>query len=208
MRQMIAFSGGCHSGKTTLMRAMADRLRDMGKDVLVFKENAHNYLEKGGIDELRANPSKYLDFQEVVVNERINFEKQWLNNQIAGDDQIVLVDRPISDSLAYIFMYINVDSLSDEDKRRYRDLVFSIRKHIVSFWRRTNKLTIFSLEPLVHACPDSETEYRPKSINSVKYAEYEVTKSLLRMYPESVEAFMLTHEGSIDQNIDEIIALL
>lgn len=207
MRQMIAFSGGCHSGKTTLMRAMADRLRDMGKDVLVFKENAHNYLEKGGIDELRANPSKYLDFQEVVVNERINFEKQWLNNQIADDDQIVLVDRPISDSLAYIFMYINVDSLSDEDKRRYRDLVFSIRKHIMSFWR-ANKLTIFSLEPLVHACLDSETEYRPKGINSVKYAEYEVTQSLSRMYPESVEAFMLTHEGSIDQNIDEIIALL
>lgn len=206
MRQMIAFSGGCHSGKTTLMHAVADRLRDMGKDVLVFKENAHNYLEKGGIDELRANPSKYLDFQEVVVNERINFEKQWLDNQIVGD-QIVLVDRPISDSLAYIFMYINVDSLSDEDKLRYRDLVFSIRKHIISFWR-ANKLTIFSLEPLVHACPDSETEYRPKGINSVKYAEYEVTKSLLQMYPDSVKLFMLTHEGSIDQNIDEIIALL
>lgn len=206
MRQMIAFSGGCHSGKTTLMRAVADRLRDMGKDVLVFKENAHNYLEKGGIDELRANPSKYLDFQEVVVNERINFEEQWLNNQIVGD-QIVLVDRPISDSLAYIFMYINVDSLSDEDKRRYRDLVFSIREHIISFWR-ANKLTIFSLEPLVHACPDSETEYRPKGINSVKYAEYEVTKSLLQMYPDSVKLFRLAHEKSIDQNIDEIIALL
>lgn len=202
---MIAFSGGCHSGKTTLMNAVANKLREMGKNVIVFKENAHKFIKKGGIDELRANPSKYLGFQETVIHERIDFEKKWLDGRLnkSTDTTVVLMDRPITDSLAYMFMYINVDSLSDTDKQRYENLIFEIHKHLTRFWA-TSAFTIISLTPLKQSCPISETDFRPAKINSVKDSEHRVTNLLLDLYPKVVNIHKYSVHEEYSTEIDAI----
>lgn len=185
MKKLIAFSGGCHSGKTTLMNEVADVLKRAGVEVIVFKENAHKFLKKGGIDELRANPTEYLAFQQLVIQERINFEKNVLKGLVGGKDAVILLDRPITDSLAYMFMYINVDSLNSVELKTYAKLVSDIEEHVTDYANYVNvESHIFALAPLKQSCSEEEMTYRPKGINKVKAAEASVTKTLLYTYPQ------------------------
>lgn len=184
MKKIIAFSGGCHSGKTTLMNEVAETLRNMNMEVIVFKENAHKFLKKGGIDKLRANPTEYLTFQQLVIQERINFEKNVLKGLIGGKDAVILLDRPITDSLAYMLMYINVDSLNAADLKLYNSLVHDIDMLTVDYSLFTNTVEphIFAVPPLKQACTEEEKEYRPSNINSVKETEGIITRILLSLY--------------------------
>ena len=70
MSRVIAFSGGCFSGKTTTMKFVKEQLISAGYKVTVLDEIIRTVTDKP-IDEIRKNPSAYLDLQKKISSSSI-----------------------------------------------------------------------------------------------------------------------------------------
>ena len=74
MSKIIAFSGGCCSGKTTTLQALAKELEAHGRKVVILHENIRVFIDALGlksIDEARENPETYLRIQNKAIREKI-----------------------------------------------------------------------------------------------------------------------------------------
>lgn len=130
MAHLFAFSGACHSGKTTTMQAMEKELTSLGYTVHIVGENMRDVLaEKNmNIDELRSDPELYAKTQCDIVYKKMQQENA------ASDDMdpkaVYLIDRACTDSDCYISLYVDMAKLSNETREKIEKLKEDVAKHI------------------------------------------------------------------------------
>lgn len=173
---VIAFSGGCFSGKTTTMEKLKDTLEKKGCRVIMLSELVREHKIES-IDELRRDYKKYLAFQEEVIHGKILAECHLLSDEYNSND-IVLVDRAITDSLFYLLFYVDKSKFEFDDISKFYDIQTRTMAHVKYAFDRIYDLVI-EFEPISKPCED--TVYRPKQVGALKYVEA-TTISMLNEY--------------------------
>lgn len=171
---VIAFSGGCCSGKTTTLNAIKERLEKEGLRVMSFKAATHAYLKERNttIDSIRKVALDYLRYQEFVCTEQWKFENLILR-EFYNDYDVILLDRSLFDCLFYTIHYFN---LGDDGLRfglgleRYFNLQLDLYKHIQEAVDRVYNLTL-CFEPLAEPKGEVNTFSRPSNIKMLKHIE-------------------------------------
>lgn len=173
---VIAFSGGCFSGKTTTMEKLKESLERRGRKVAMLSELVREHKIES-IDKLRQDPSTYLKFQQDIILEKIDAEL----NCTKLDVDVVLVDRAITDSLFYLLFYVDKSKLSFDDIALFYGLQNRIRMHMKQAFEQIYNLVI-EFSPINAVCDDKV--FRPKQIGALKYIEYDII-SMLNDYANS-----------------------
>lgn len=176
--KVIAFSGGCFSGKTTTMEALRKALINNGYEVCVFSELIRNMISES-IDQVRKNPVKYFELQKKIISKKINQEKHAFNTikQHAKNKTVFLFDRAITDSLFYFENYIDKSSLPDDVITEYCKFHTQIINYAYEAFR--NYSAVVEFVPLNISC--NVDKFRPKNIDALKHYEYSVI-SMLNYY--------------------------
>lgn len=163
--KIVAFSGGCHSGKTTTMLRVKEMLEANGTRVVMLDEivRGTNIIS---IDDIRSKPSEYLAFQEHVIRKKIAQELMCLDYE----DCVVLVDRAIADSIFYLLFYTDKSSLSAEELDRFTTLYAEAHSHAVN--TAYNKLydIIFQFRPI--EITKDAGNMRPDKLRCIQFSEY------------------------------------
>ena len=167
---VIAFSGGCFSGKTTTMEKLKETLEARGYRVTMLSELVREHKIES-IDKLRQDPSAYLKFQQDIILEKIDAEL----NCTKLDVDVVLIDRAITDSLFYLLFYVDKSKLSFDDIALFYGLQNRIRMHMKQAFEQIYNLVI-EFSPINAACDDKV--FRPKQIGALKYIEYDIISML------------------------------
>lgn len=167
---IIAFSGGCFSGKTTTMEALKKELEKRGHRVVMLDELVRNKKIKS-IDDIRKNPNKYVNFQNDVIGKKIKAEME----SMKLDCDVVLIDRAITDSLFYLTFYVDKAHLSDEAYKKYSKLIKKTINH-VSFAFEHIYDAIVEFKPIDDTCNDAI--YRPERIDTAKFIEHKMISML------------------------------
>lgn len=176
MAKVIAFSGGCHSGKTTTINKVAEALEARGHKVVKLSELMREVTSKP-IDELRKNAHKYLEVQEQIISAKINQECNAFND---NGRTIYLVDRAITDSLFYLENYVNKSGLTEAEIIRLCNLDFVARQHAIDAFNRGYDMLI-QFEPLDIVSSNSDS-YRPQLLEHLKDYEYQGISTLNRAH--------------------------
>ena len=134
---VIAFSGGCFSGKTTTMEKLKETLEARGHRVTMLSELVREHKIES-IDKLRENPSKYLAFQNEIISAKIEAE----NACKSTDTDVILIDRAITDSMFYLLFYVDKNKLSFEDITLFYGLFGRIKTHMLRAWHEIYDLII------------------------------------------------------------------
>lgn len=175
MAKVIAFSGGCHSGKTTTINKVAEALEARGHKVIKLSELMRKVTNKP-IDELRKNPHEYLEVQEQIISAKINQECNAFND---NGRTIYLVDRAISDSIFYLENYVDKSSLNTAEIIRMCNLNFVARQHAMDAFNKGYDM-LLQFEPL--DIVDSSDTYRPYELEYLKDYEYQGISTINRAH--------------------------
>lgn len=163
---VIAFSGGCFSGKTTAMEKLKETLEARGHKVIMLSELVREHKIES-IDKLRENPSEYLAFQNSIISSKISAEVHLLSRG-CSDIDIVLVDRAITDSLFYLLFYVDKKDLTERDLNVYWYLLSRVQSHVEYAFKHIYDAVI-EFAPINKLCDD--TVFRPQKIDVLKYIE-------------------------------------
>lgn len=175
MAKVIAFSGGCHSGKTTTINKIAEVLEARGHKVVKLSELMREVTDKP-IDELRKNSHEYLEVQEQIISTKINQECDAFND---NNRIIYLVDRAITDSLFYLENYVDKSRLNTTEIIRLCNLDLAARQHaIYAFSKGYNMLLQFTPLDII----DNSDAYRPQKLEQLKDYEYQGIRTLNEAY--------------------------
>lgn len=158
----IAFSGACHSGKTTLIK----KIKALDNDFVVLDEIIRDY--NIDIDDVRSRPGEYLELQIKIITKKIQQERECvLFNK-------VLIDRSIFDSTYYLNKYLDVNKLNN----RQKILLNFLNNKIFAHYEKVNNIYdyIALLEPIKVS---EEDKFRPKDLELIQREEYELIKELV-----------------------------
>ena len=72
MAKLILFSGGCNSGKTTTLKAVASKLQSLGYKVNILDEIIRKETNKP-IDELRKDAKAYFRLSLIRLKNEMSF---------------------------------------------------------------------------------------------------------------------------------------
>lgn len=167
---IVAFSGGCFSGKTTTINKVAEKLRQLGYTVYILNENIRDknvFRKAGNIDNIRQDPNSYLLLQNEIIREKIENENEILDAKYTTKT-IILVDRALTDSLFYLSCYVDKANLTLENKKIFRHL-FSFIYMILLLSKRYDKVLEFRPIKI-----ENIDKYRPKDLEQLHYFEYEI----------------------------------
>ena len=171
---LIAFSGGCFSGKTTTMNKLLSYLKDKEYPVEVIGERARELMPQqynGNIDLLRKNAKDYLKFEIDIISKKIQDE----DNARAGESKkIYLIDRALSDSLFYLETYIDVKSLDLESAKAFTDFHKKLVDLLTKYLYRYN--IMFEFEPIENS--NNDDAFRPCNIDVIKHYEHNRIKRI------------------------------
>lgn len=179
--KFVAFSGGCFSGKTTTLNLLKDKLKGNGFEVVVLNENIREFLNASNtIEDVRRDANAYFILQEDVITNKIIRERRFLRNlNLQKTKLIVLADRSLIDSLFYYLFYVDKNNLTRLNAENYETFYEKIDKSIKTAFEHIYDL-ILMFEPLNKKCYDNT--YRPISIDTLKYTESRMIKTLHDSY--------------------------
>ena len=140
MAKLILFSGGCNSGKTTTLKAVASKLQSLGYEVVILDEIIRKETDKP-IDELRKDAKAYLQLQDKIIRAKIEQEKAAIENR--RDDVIYLADRAVTDSIFYLENYVDKSQLDEEDLKLFCRLHNSAHEYLKRYLWRTELIVEF-----------------------------------------------------------------
>lgn len=133
MAKLILFSGGCNSGKTTTLKAVASKLQSLGYRVNILDEIIRKETNKP-IDELRKDAKAYLALQDKIIRAKIEQEKAAIEDN--RTDDVYLADRAVTDSLFYLESYVDKSRLDEEGLKLFCKLHSSVHEYLKCyFWR-------------------------------------------------------------------------
>lgn len=205
--KIIAFSGGCFSGKTTTMKALQKVLTEKGYKVNVLSELIRNIVDVP-IDELRKDAVKYFEVQKKIITEKINQERHAFNaiykdlNCDCKYNTIFLVDRAISDSLFYFENYVDKSRLPDDKIIEY----CKFHEHLVEYTYGAfrNYSVVAEFAPINNS---TNTDiFRPKNIDFLKHYEHDVIQRINAVFNvvSNVSLYDLNKQ-SINEVVEDII---
>lgn len=178
MSKVIAFSGGCFSGKTTTMNEVKAYLEDAGYKVAVLGELIRTATGKP-IDVIRKDPTAYLRLQEKIIRSKIEQENKAIEDN--GDNIVYLADRAITDSLFYLQNYVDKSGLSDEDMVAYCKLHKEVIEHAHNIFSAKN-FFVLEFSPINNGTSDDI--FRPKHIDFSKEYEHDAISLLNSSFKE------------------------
>lgn len=165
MATLILFSGGCNSGKTTTLKAVAKKLQSNGYSVKILDEIIRKEANKP-IDELRKDVKAYLALQNKIIREKMEQEQIAINDNYTDD--IYLADRAVTDSIFYLENYVDKSKFDEEDIKLFCKLHREVHEYLKRyFWRYT---LVAEFQPIAVHEVDM---FRPRQIELMK--EYEAT---------------------------------
>lgn len=163
MATLILFSGGCNSGKTTTLKAVASKLQSLGYSVRILDEIIRKETDKP-IDELRKDAKAYLVLQNKIIRTKIEQEKIAIEDN--RTDDIYLADRAVTDSMFYLENYVDKSQLDEESLKLFCRLHNSVHEYLKRyFWRYS---LVVEFQPIAVRELDL---FRPVHIDMMKYYE-------------------------------------
>lgn len=176
--KVIAFSGGCFSGKTTAIGYMKNYLENHGKVVAVSEECMRPLYKEGEtIDSIRADFGRYLDFEIEMIREKIRVDLELINS---GKYDYVLIDRSLTDSLFYYTFYVDKSKFSKEQWKKYSNFFKELDLAIFRFCGLYD--VMFQFEPLDYSkCDDKK--FRPEYLVEIGNCESRLINTLNKGYP-------------------------
>lgn len=172
MTAILAFSGGCNSGKSTTMLKLSLDLQKRGYSVKTNNEIIRTKIDMP-IDKVRYEAKQYIDLQHEIISEKIKQEKHADNSEY----DFVFFDRSIIDSMFYLCFYVDKARLSKEYWSKYCKLYKKVKKHIdLAFNKIYTRVILF--EPLSKLYEHDIC--RPKNVLQMSEIEYD----LIRMATE------------------------
>lgn len=175
MSAVIAFSGGCYSGKTTTIKIVKDALIRCNYNVIILSEILREVTDKP-IDELRKSPSEYLNLQYDIITKKILQENRAFNDT---SDVVYLADRAITDSLFYLENYVDKSKLPEQDIERLCKLDSAVRAHAVKAFSE-GYTSVLEFEPL--QIKNKDDKYRPKYLEHLSNYEFDAIHTLNLAY--------------------------
>jgi|14_taG_2_1085336.scaffolds.fasta_scaffold01733_6 deoxyadenosine/deoxycytidine kinase len=161
----IAFSGACHSGKTTMINLLKNKypyFKILGEEVRKYDID---------IDEIRSKPNEYFSFQEKIIMAKILQEIDCVKNTD------VLIDRSIFDSFYYLNTYINIEELTKKNQKNFYRLSESLHNHFEFVQEFCyDHICLMSPIPIVE-----DDKYRPKNLRDIQHKEYQTIKKLIEL---------------------------
>lgn len=204
MSKVIAFSGGCFSGKTTAMQAVKKSLEDAGYKVTVLDELIRTVIDIP-IDVIRSNSSGYLEIQDKIIRGKIAQEIKAFEDK---SDTIYLVDRAITDSLFYLQNYVDKNSLPSYKMKIFCNLHKDVVQHAKYAFSNDGYFAVVEFKPL---CGENTDKFRPKHIDYSKEFEHDAIHilNLSFQYTSSVPfKFVDLNEGDVQNLVSSIHKLL
>ena len=201
---IVAFSGGCFSGKTTTIKKIAEKLRQLGYTVYILNENIRDkkvFRKAGNIDNIRQDPNSYLLLQNEIIREKIENENEILGVKYTTKT-IILVDRALTDSLFYLSCYVDKVNLTLENKKTFKHL-FSYIYMILLLSKRYDKVLEFRPIKI-----ENIDKYRPKDLEHLHFFEYEMIHCLNNnFFDKSImeKNINIKQESCIDNLVNNII---
>ena len=171
---IVAVSGACHSGKTTLIT----RLKEISPEYVTVMSEVIREVDID-IDEIRKDPYEYLQFQKTMIGRKISQELRAAYQQQTKRNyhtKIYLIDRSLVDSYYYLTRYMNFDKMDEKIFREYEEF-----RQIVLMTAQTHMKTIYDGIILLRAIPYPAIEndkYRPTSLRYQQSAEFDYIKYL------------------------------
>lgn len=174
MSKIIAFSGGCFSGKTTTIGKVKTYLEERGYNVVVLGELIRTTTAKTAtsIDEIRKDPASYLQLQKTVITGKI---EQELNAFDDKSDTIYLADRAITDSLFYLQNYVDKSRLCESEMAMFCELHKKVVKHAEKMFSHGYSF-IVTFRPIQNGSTDDP--YRPSYLRLTNEYEYDAIRIL------------------------------
>lgn len=183
--KVLAFSGGCFSGKTTAINALKQWFTVNGVEVHTGDELVRKNAKAVFIDCLRKDSNKYLQFELDVINAKIDYEKSL--RERFSDNSVILLDRALTDSLMYYMLYVNVNELNDVNLDIYIEFRNKLSEAIYNSFANTYTHLI-EFSPLESTCyKQKDIEFRPIRIDTLKYIEYNTVQELNEAYYSRVQ---------------------
>ena len=203
MAKVFAFSGGCHSGKTTTMNKVAELLEARGYTVKKLSELMREVAPIKDIDSLRKSPRLYLWTQEKIISEKISQEEKAFADT---SDCIYLVDRAITDSLFYLEHYVDKSDLKDNWLDRFCTLDAKARKHMHRAFSHGLYTAVIQFKPI-----DNITEqdaYRPKRLDLMAKYEYQCIGHMNAGAPQGSMLILHEHKQGVEFLTNYLIKLI
>ena len=171
MSKVIAFSGGCGSGKTTTIAKIKNILTEQtGLNVVILNELLREKTDIP-IDKLRKSPSDYLLLQDTIIREKIKQECEAFNDK---SNTVYLVDRAITDSIFYLENYVDKSVLSENEIAILCELDAKARAH-ANYAFTKGYSCVLEFEPLYIQNND---KYRPEFLDHLRFYEYTAIQTL------------------------------
>lgn len=178
MAKLIAFSGGCHSGKTTILNLVADKLENVGMNVVKFNELAREKISFNetltDIDAIRRHCLSYYNLQKEIVNAKMEQEVTAIMDE---SDTIYLADRALTDSLFYFQNYTSPWKFNKYGKTGFYKLWNALTEHLDKYFDEYEY--VFEFKPIQIGQDNSAFDlYRPngtltpKLMNAANQYEY------------------------------------
>jgi nicotinamide riboside kinase len=165
MNVSFAFSGSCHSGKTTLMSKIKDRF---GTRVHVVGECIREHIHES-IDAERSSALRYLRLQQRAITEKIRLEDAALRDALG---KLIIIDRSLADSLYYLITHTDTRQLNSSQLAEYAELV----KHVTTVARSSKRYDmLFMLQPIPVKVLDP---MRPQNIVQTQCIEHAMIETL------------------------------
>lgn len=199
MSKVIAFSGGCFSGKTTTINEVKSYLEDAGYRVVVLGELIRTATNKP-IDVIRKDPTAYLRLQEKIIRSKIEQENKALKD---NSNTVYLADRAITDSLFYLQNYVDKSGLSDEDTVAYCKLHKEVITHLDTLFDAKN-FSIIEFSPIDGTSNDP---FRPKHVDYSKEYEHDAISILNNRFEGNLIKFSL-NKYRVNELLDIIKIML
>ena len=205
MAKLILFSGGCNSGKTTTLKAVASKLQSLGHKVNMLDELIRKETDKP-IDELRKDAKAYLQLQDKIIRAKIEQEKQALED--FRTDDIYLADRAVTDSMFYLENYVDKSQLDEEGIKLFCFLHNSVHEYLTRyFWRYSlivefQPVEVKELDLFRPVYIDMMKNYENICITRLNYAYSEGYKKQNFM---SVDLNYINTEEAVDRIIEKVL---
>ena len=187
---LFAFSGPATSGKTTLVKQVANHLSNMGYNVKVESEKFRETLNKYNIslDEVRKNPNLYLKVEIESIKEQFASEIVSVNSKF----DIVLFDRIVLDYILYSVFYLPISKWMEMIKI-YSDLI-------------KESLRLFNIVFLCEPVDNKKWNDGFRSENDVRNARFhfEMLKNWVEK-EENVKKLVIVKNDSIESRVKFVV---
>lgn len=208
MARLVLFSGGCNSGKTTTLKAVADKLIELGYNVHILDELIRKETDRP-IDELRKDANAYLDLQNKIIREKIKQEKLAIED---SSYDIFLADRAATDSMFYLENYVDKNQLDDTHIAMFCELHKSLHEYLKRYFWRYHLIVQFA--PLE---VKEQDQFRPKRVDILKDYEAHCIERLNFVYSQGISQYIsrvqmlnvdLNYSVWKESAVDKIISLI